>query len=85
MHMVYALLLKLTLNSAQRLDTSPVTAQRLVDMAETKVVMVADTVVVVVDSVVVPVKAAKPASRAVVMDIFPVTAPKVRSATTVVK
>jgi len=52
-----------------------------VDMVETKEVMVADTVV---DSVV-PVKEAKPASHAVVTDIFPVTAPKDKSATTVVK
>lgn len=68
--------------SAPRLATSPVTAQRLVHTVETKVTEVTkvDTVVDLVD-----VKEAKPASHAVVTDIFPVTAPKVKSATTVVK
>lgn len=42
----------------------------------TKVVTVVDLVAV---------KEAKPASHAVVTDIFPATAPKVKSATTVVK
>ena len=80
--MLDLLLKKLPFYSAQRLVTLPATAQRLVDMVETKEAMVADTVVV--DSVV-PVKEAKPASHAVVTDIFPVTAPKDKSATTVVK
>lgn len=70
--------------SAPRLATSPVTAQRLVAMVETRVTEVTK-VVTVVDSVAVPVKEAKPASHVAVTDIFPVTAPKVKSATTVVK
>lgn len=70
--------------SALRSATSPVTAQRLEAMVETKVTEVTK-VDTVVDSAVVPVKEAKPASHVVVTDIFPVTAPKVKSATTVVK
>ncbi|QSZ36856.1 hypothetical protein DSL72_006739 [Monilinia vaccinii-corymbosi] len=64
-------------------DILPATAQRLADTVATKVTEV--TKVVTVVGSVVAVREAKPASHAVGTDIFPVTAPKVKSATTVVK
>lgn len=70
--------------SAPRLATLPVTALRLVDtVAVDMVVLKAAMVVVVVDSV--DAKVVKLATLAVVTATCPATAPKVRSATTVVR
>lgn len=87
-HLVVVVVDPRSATSAQRSATLPVTAQRLEATVADKVVdMVVNRVVTVVDSVDVVVvdKVDKPATLAVVTVTCLVTAPKVKSATTVAK